>query len=266
MHLKNSGKKIVELKFKKDGIEICFDDETNLKINSDTFSSFYLYESKVLSEEEILEIEKFSSLSDAKKYVLKILNERNYTEKQIYNKLKKRKYNQQIIDEIIAYLKENKKIDDHSYVKDATFSYNNKNYGKNRILEELTKDGIDKESLSSVEFDDKKELQKAINSLEKFSKKQSNKSLNKIKQDAYSHLLYKGFDEDIASRAIEQFSFNYDYEYEKEILRQQINKYIVSHHLNENLFADKQKIISYFVKKGFNYDMIINLLGGKEDG
>ena len=31
MHLKNSGKEIIELKFKKNGIEICFDDETKMR-------------------------------------------------------------------------------------------------------------------------------------------------------------------------------------------------------------------------------------------
>ena len=92
MHLKNSGKKIIELKFKKNGIEICFDDETKMRVSSDVFSSFYLYESKQLSLEEIKEIERAVSLSNAKKYALKILSEKVYTEKQIYDKLKKRKY------------------------------------------------------------------------------------------------------------------------------------------------------------------------------
>ena len=117
MHLKNSGKKIIELKFKKNGIEICFDDETKMRVSSDVFSSFYLYESKQLSLEEIKEIERAVSLSNAKKYALKILSEKVYTEKQIYDKLKKRKYSDIVIKNIIVYLKENKLIDDCSYIK-----------------------------------------------------------------------------------------------------------------------------------------------------
>lgn len=266
MHLKNSGKKIIELKFKKNGIEICFNDETKMTIDSDVFASFYLYESKVLTEDEILEIEKASSLCGAKKYALKLLSEKDYTVKQIFDKLKRKKYDDTMIEEIISYLKENKQIDDNLFIKEATISYNNKNYGKLKILEELNKKGINKEKLQHLEFDDDNEVQKAINLLEKFVKKQSNKSFNKIKQDAYSQLIYKGFESDIALKAIEQFSFEYDNDYEKELLRQQINKYIISHHINISQFSDKQRIISYFVRKGFSYDMIMNLLGGKENG
>lgn len=266
MHLKNSGKKIIELKFKKNGIEICFDDETKMRVSSDVFSSFYLYESKQLSLEEIKEIERAVSLSNAKKYALKILSEKVYTEKQIYDKLKKRKYSDIVIKNIIVYLKENKLIDDCSYIKEIIFSYNNKNYGKNRILDELMKDGISKENLSLLEFDEEKEEEKAMAALDKFVRKQSNKSLNKLKQDAYAHLINKGFENEIASCAIDKYSFDYDQDYEKEILRQQINKYILSHHLNEKQFSDKQRIISYFVRKGFSYNMIISLLGGKENG
>ena len=137
---------------------------------------------------------------------------------------------------------------------------------QNRILDELMKDGISKENLSLLEFDEEKEEEKAMAALDKFVRKQSNKSLNKLKQDAYAHLINKGFKNEIASCAIEKYSFDYDQDYEKEILRQQINKYILSHHLNEKQFSDKQRIISYFVRKGFSYNMIISLLGGKENG
>ena len=63
VQLEKTGNKISSIIFSKDIVKIVFTDNSKMEILKDTFTDFYLYEGKDLSEEEILSIKKRNEIN-----------------------------------------------------------------------------------------------------------------------------------------------------------------------------------------------------------
>jgi regulatory protein len=87
-------------------------------------------------------------LQKAKNYAFLLLKYRLRSEKEIYGRLKKKKFDEGIIEETIGYLKDKGFINDSLFAKTWIESRLSKPLGLNRIKQELKSKGIDAEIIN----------------------------------------------------------------------------------------------------------------------
>ena len=88
---------------------------------------------------------------DCRNYALRLITIKDRTEKEIRGKLSEKGFEENIIEDEIAFLKDYGYIDDASYVKHITNdAINLKKWGKLRIRTELFKRGIDRETVDNT--------------------------------------------------------------------------------------------------------------------
>ena len=80
---------------------------------------------------------------------MNLLQKKDYTEKQLRDKLKEGFYPAEIVDEAIDYVKSFRYLDDERFARDY-IAYHMPMRSKNRISQDLTSKGIDKEIIVSV--------------------------------------------------------------------------------------------------------------------
>lgn len=143
----------------------------------------------------------------AKESAFFLLKFRQRSEKEIYDRLKRKKFEEVIIQQTLRFLKDKEFIDDRRFARAWIESRINKPIGLRRLREELKLKGIAKEIISE-QLDRIKEnyseedivIQVARNKFEKI------KGLDpqKAKRRVYAYLLRRGFSPDVVIEAISQ--------------------------------------------------------------
>ncbi len=83
-------------------------------------------------------------------YALRLLNRKDYTEREIREKLLRKSQSDEEIDEVVEYLKEKHFVDDLRYAQNYLYFRLKRGYGKRRIVHELLNKGIAEELIDSV--------------------------------------------------------------------------------------------------------------------
>ncbi len=78
----------------------------------------------------------------ALKYALNILNKKDYTIKEMTDKLRLKEFDEKSINETMQYLKDNNFLNDERFVENFVYFRLKNGYGKKRIEYELKKKGI----------------------------------------------------------------------------------------------------------------------------
>lgn len=120
-----------------------------------------LTEGGALSMEIWQEIKEEILIKRAKKRAMYLLQKKDYTEKQLYDKLKANEYPQDIIESALAYVKSFHYVDDERYAA----NYVRCNQDSKSILQmkmELQKKGIDREVLANVLEEEVQVSQEAV--------------------------------------------------------------------------------------------------------
>jgi regulatory protein len=133
---------------------------------------------------------------DARKNALKLLEKKDYTRRQIRDKLIKKGFPNDIIDKIIIWLEERRLIDDKRFAENLIFFKEKKGYGKRRIIKDLFLRGIGEDTIQDVikKIDFSKEVERAEKVLQKKEKtiKIDDKIL--LKKKLLQYLLQRGFE------------------------------------------------------------------------
>ncbi len=80
---------------------------------------------------------------------MNLLQKKDYTEKQLRDKLAEGLYHSELIDDTISYVKMYKYLDDERYARDY-IAYHMTTRSKNRIVQDLIKKGISKEKILPI--------------------------------------------------------------------------------------------------------------------
>ena len=107
--------KITKLEKKKRLYLMELDNDDKCYITEDTIVRFMLSRDKVISEEELKEIQEFAQFSYGKNLALYHLSFKARTEKEVREYLKKYDIDENIVSQVIANLKEDKWINDGQY-------------------------------------------------------------------------------------------------------------------------------------------------------
>ncbi len=154
---------------------------------------------------EIIDEEKYNK---AKNTAFKILSHSMQSEEMIRVKLRRKEYEDHIIDRVVSVLKDYKMIDDIELagmiVRDRK---NIKKYGKKRIKQDLFKKGIDSNIIDKVissEVKDDEEYKNALFLGKKKLKTIKDSDKRKVYGKLSRHLAYKGFSFEIVNKVVRE--------------------------------------------------------------
>ena len=253
---KNGNYKIEDIIFQKKIIHLIINGET-IKISATTYSHFYLYKGRILSQNELDEIIDYQNRASLRDYAFTLLSKRMYSKKQLETKLIAKKAKKEEIEELISYLEEQRYINDEEYANDLFDAYEKKNFGKNKIIEKMKENGVPEVIINKMDFVNEKE--KMIYVSKKFILSHKEYNYMQLKNGLYRYLLNDGFEFDDVNQLIDILLEDYVVD-ENELLEKSMRKYISLHKLDINVYEDKEKIIAYMLRKGYKYENINNVL------
>ena len=147
----------------------------------------------------------------AKLRAMNLLQKKDYTEKQLRDKLQEGLYSQELIDEAINYVKSYRYLDDERYARDY-ITYHMEMRSRNRILQDLTGKGISKDVIISIMDELYSESEEATGDIEAeqinklLIKKHFDKDMDyKDKQKIMAFLIRRGYTMDSIRRAMDEF-------------------------------------------------------------
>ena len=258
MPLKSSGKIISKIKVNKKNVVISFEDKNKLTCVSEVLASFYLYKGKEVSYKEIKEIEQFNAFASLMKYALSLLRKGHYSEWKMREKLYAKEGKKPDVDRVIKSLKENDLINDKMLILDHIEYGNERNIGKNKIIQELLNKGIFLESIPMNSFPYSLEKKKAMNNLPKLERKYDKYAYEQKRQHVYKALLSLGFDNDIAMEVSNHVKSGKPKE-EKDKLEKDFNKVYIRYQRNYHGYELKNKVASSLRSKGYKLNEIMKM-------
>ncbi len=258
MPLKSSGKTISKLKVNKKNIVLSFSDKSKLTCVPEVMASFYLYVGKTLDNKTLKELKDFNASAALMKYAMGLLKKSHYSEWKMREKLYNKEGTKPVVDKIIKSLKANDLINDKMLILDTIEYGNERNIGKNKILQELSQKGIFEENLSGINFPSSLEKKKALNNLPKLERRYEKYSYEQKKQHIYRALLSLGFENDIALSVINNVKLPNQKEENKK-LEKDFDKVYVRYHKKYIGYDLKNKVVSSLKSKGYKTKDILNI-------
>lgn len=137
---------------------------------------------------------------------MNLLQTKDYTRRQLENKLKQGEYPEKIIEDAIAYVESYGYINDEEYVRNF-IEYNSDKKSRMRIENDLMRKGVRRELIGEI-FDELKESGMEIDEITMIQKLllkknyHSQSATDKEKRKMYAFLSGKGFCSDVISRAL----------------------------------------------------------------
>ena len=194
---------------KREKIYIIYNDDVEFNVLEDTLVRYNIYKGKKIDIEDINNIILENKRYEAKKLSIKYLSNMK-SEKQVRDHLKNNNIEQDIIDDTIFYLNEEKFLDDYEYA--SLFSRDKlklNKYGKNKIRLSLKSKGIDNNIIDEVLLDipEDIEYENLLNAARKKIKSLNNDE--KYYEKLVRHLIYKGYNYDLIKKAISEIKDEY---------------------------------------------------------
>ena len=252
---------ITNIKQDKSNFLISFDNVEEIVIDEEIYSNHFLYVNKILSIEEYNTILEELSISKNYKYCCMLLSKKQYSSKQIKEKLsiiKKAKDSETKV--IIEKLVHNHLLDDEQFKSDYIEYLNNKNYGYYKICEKLSDAGIECEP---YEIDYELEIEKGKKNLSELLKKYSSYNSKKMLNSIYESLRNKGFSDSICQKLINSVDIDTINASDDIKLLCDLKK-ITRRMTQEEIIINHQKIIKKLLAKGYSYFEIIKVIKGVE--
>ena len=260
MPREKTGKIIKKVRINKKNIVLSFTDGEKLEISQEAYTSNYLFVGKELSQKDIDQLNKITSVKKLSEYALSILSKGHYTEWKMREKLYAKGGDKESVDYVIKRLKEIDLIDDKAFIEDYLCYAEERGFGKNKIKQELLKKGIFAEEIDKIHFNETVEKKKAVALIPALEKKYERYSYEQKKRHIYATLLSRGFDHEVASYALNKMSNkNEKDEYAK--LKIDFKKTFDRYKRKYEGRELKEKVINYLRSKGYRYNDISKLMG-----
>ncbi|MBR2533476.1 MAG: RecX family transcriptional regulator [Erysipelotrichaceae bacterium] len=245
---------ISKIKIREDYVML-FLEEDKIMIPIESYFSYGLKDLKGLDDDLLNRLRNEEAYLKAYRSCLRKLSVKDYTVKQIKDHLGKMDLDderrKEIIDKLISY----GMLDDEKYAQNKIAYYDRSNLSTRQIREKLKKDGINEEIINSYLFKDEfREIEKAKNIADRYSKTIRNKSLAGKKQSILNRLVSSGYSYEISKNIVNELDLSRDNEIEllkKEYLKAK-NKYGKKY----SDYELKQRIYGSLLNKGFSSDDI----------
>lgn len=198
--------KIEAQKKNKDRLNIYIDDEFAFGISLDVFVKYNLRKDQEIEDEFIKEILLAEENNKVINLAVRYLSLRQRSIKELRDYLKRKGYEDNLIDNTIDYLEGKNYLNDYefaqSFIRDK--SYLNK-YGVNKIRYELMNKGISREIISqTLEFDKDEEYNNALELAHKKMKSYRNQDMNSIYRKLGGFLQRRGYRYDTVTKVLRE--------------------------------------------------------------
>ena len=208
-------------------------------ITEDTIVRFMLSRDKVISKEELTEIQDFAQFSYGKNLALYHLSFKARTEKEVREYLKKYDLDEKITSQVIANLKED------NWINDRQYSYSIIN--AKATIEDVLKD-----------FDFSEVAQRVA---EKLLKKYTGKLPARALQDKIiQNLTNKGFSYSDAKSAFDNLDSQVDQETTQELIFKELDKQYTKYARKYEGYELKQRLTQVLARKGYDFSDIASAL------
>lgn len=203
--------KIEAQKRSKDRVNIYVDEEYFMAVYAELVYTHSLKKGMEIDKNSLESLLHDEMYMKAKNKALSILSKSDQSEKKLREKLLN-DYDENIVEEVIEFLKGYKLIDDNLLAEKIVHdNMNLSKFGKNKIKQNLYNKGIAasdiQDAISQIDPDEEYENAKYL--AEKRLKRLKGEDKNKINQKIYQHLAYKGFNYDIIKRVLREL-LNFD--------------------------------------------------------
>ena len=253
--------KITKLEKKKRLYLMELDNQQTSYITEDTIVRFMLSRDKVISKEELTEIQDFAQFSYGKNLALYHLSFKARTEKEVREYLKKYDLDEKITSQVIANLKEDNWINDRQYsysIINANQSSGDK--GPYVLAQKLSQKGIAKATIEDVlkDFDFSEVAQRVA---EKLLKKYTGKLPARALQDKIiQNLTNKGFSYSDAKSAFDNLDSQVDQETTQELIFKELDKQYTKYARKYEGYELKQRLTQVLARKGYDFSDIASAL------
>ena len=230
-------------------------------ITEDTIVRFMLSRDKIISNEELIEIQDFAQFSCGKNLALYHLSFKSRTEKEVREYLDKYDIENKIVSQVIANLKEDNWINDRQYA----YSIINANQlsgdkGPYALAQKLSQKGIAKATIEEVlkDFDFSEVAQRVA---EKLLKKYTGKLPARALQDKIiQNLTNKGFSYSDAKSAFDDLDSQVDQETTQELIFKELDKQYTKYARKYEGYELKQRLTQVLARKGYDFSDIASAL------
>lgn len=253
--------KITKLEKKKRLYLMELDHQQTSYITEDTIVRFMLSRDKIISKEELTEIQDFAQFSYGKNLALYHLSFKSRTEKEVREYLDKYDIKDTIASQVIANLKEDNWINDRQYA----YSIINANQlsgdkGPYVLSQKLAQKGIAKSTIEEVlkDFDFSEVAQRIA---EKLLKKYAGKLPARALQDKIiQNLTNKGFSYSDARNAFYDLDSKVDQETTQELIFKELDKQYTKYARKYEGYELKQRLTQVLARKGYDFSDIASAL------
>ena len=230
-------------------------------ITEDTIVRFMLSRDKVISKEELTEIQDFAQFSYGKNLALYHLSFKARTEKEVRDYLVKYEIDDKTIPQVIQALKEENWINDRQYA----YSIINANQlsgdkGPYVLAQKLSQKGIAKSTIEEVlkDFDFSEVTHRVA---EKLLKKYTGKLPARALQDKIiQNLTNKGFSYADAKNAFDDLDSKVDQETTQELIFKELDKQYAKYARKYEGYELKQRLTQALARKGYDFSDIASAL------
>ena len=126
-------------------VTVVFDDGSELRSTLNVITDCRLYSGLELDEERLEELRVSSERALGFEYASGLLSRRQYSMKELHDRLVKKGLGEDIAAYCVRHMTENGLMDDGSYASAVARHYTAKGYGAGRIRSELSKRGVSRE-------------------------------------------------------------------------------------------------------------------------
>ena len=253
--------KITKLEKKKRLYLMELDHQQTSYITEDTIVRFMLSRDKVISKEELTEIQDFAQFSYGKNLALYHLSFKARTKKEVRDYLVKYEIDDKTIPQVIQALKEENWINDRQYA----YSIINANQlsgdkGPYLLTQKLSQKGVAKSTIEGVlkDFDYTEVAQRVA---EKLLKKYTGKLPARALQDKIiQNLTNKGFSYADAKSAFDDLDSQVDQETTQELIFKELDKQYAKYARKYEGYELKQRLSQVLARKGYDFSDIASAL------
>ena len=253
--------KITKLEKKKRLYLMELDHQQTSYITEDTIVRFMLSRDKVISKEELTEIQDFAQFSYGKNLALYHLSFKARTEKEVREYLKKYDIEDTIANQVIANLKDENWINDRQY----TYAIINANQlsgdkGPYLLSQKLAQKGVPKSTIENVlkDFDFTEVAQRVA---EKLLKKYTGKlPARALQEKIIQNLTNKGFSYSEAKSAFDNLDSQVDQETTQELIFKELDKQYAKYARKYEGYELKQRLTQVLARKGYDFSDIASAL------
>lgn len=190
----------------KSRYRIVLDEELTFVLYKGEMNRLHIRRGEEIMEDTYLRIFHEILPKRAKLRCMNLLQTKDYTHRQLEDKLKQGEYPKEIIEDAIAYVESYGYVDDEKYVRNF-IEYNMSKKSRMRIENDLMRKGVRRDLIGKI-FDELKESGTEIDEIAMIQKLLLKKNYNsqsatdEERRKMYAFLSRKGFGADVISRAL----------------------------------------------------------------